>query len=143
MSVLNRPYAGLWGPNKTKLVQHTPDALVYINGDTSLPACNVCRKNIDIQPYITGLSVDAGVDTGSHSANINLAFPKRIGDDIFRDGATILRPALEVHIYMRGYFPVSGLPFLPSEFTHKRTGEKFDPVLSTLIIKPFTVSLPI
>ena len=110
MSILKRPYAGLWGPNKTKIVQHSPDALVYLNGDTSLPACSVCRRNVEIQPHVTGISVEAGVDPGAHSASINLTFPKKVGDDIFRDGATSLRPALEVHIYMRGYFPVSGLP---------------------------------
>lgn len=126
MSVINRPYAGLWGPNKTKIVQHSPDALVYLNGDTSLPACNVCKRNVDVQPLVTSITVDAGVDPGSHSATINLSFPKKIGDEIFRDGASVLRPALEVHVYMRGYFPIAGLPTNAAPDLRSQSGSDID-----------------
>jgi len=109
MGLLDRPYAGTWSPNKRKIVQYTPDALVYLNGDTSLSGCRLCRHNIDIQQFVTSLSVDAGIDPGAASASVTLSIPKSYGDSLFRDGNTLLRNGLEVHIYFRGYFPMAGM----------------------------------
>jgi len=109
MSLLDRPYAGTFAPNRRKVIQWTPDALVYLNGDTSLAGCPTCRHNIDIQQFVTSVSVDAGVDAGASSASISFSIPRSYGDSIFRDGNTLLRNGLEVHIYFRGYFPMTGL----------------------------------
>ena len=49
MGLEARPYIGTWKLNGQQLVQHTPDALVYLNGDTSLPGCAKCSGKIDIQ----------------------------------------------------------------------------------------------
>jgi hypothetical protein len=38
-----------------------------------------------------------------------MSIPRHYGDSIFRDGNTILRNGLEVHVYFRGYFPMVGL----------------------------------
>ena len=109
MSVLNRPYAGTWAPNKRNVVQWTPDFLVYLNGDTSLPGCPTCRHNIPIMEFINSISVDFGVEPGASNCSIGMAIPRHYGDSLFRDGNTLLRPALEIHVYFRGYFPMKGL----------------------------------
>jgi len=108
-AILERPYAGTWAPNQRKVTQWTPDALVYLNGDTSLSGCRTCHHRIDIQQFVTSVSVDAGVEPGASSASVTLAIPKSYGDSIFRDGNTLLRCGLEIHVYFRGYFPMTGL----------------------------------
>jgi hypothetical protein len=109
MGLMNRPYVGTYVPNKRKIIQYTPDALVYLNGDTAMAGCRVCQSRIDIQKFVTSVSVDAGVEAGASSASISLSIPRHYGDSILRDGNTILRNGLEVHIYFRGYFPMVGL----------------------------------
>lgn len=109
MGLENRPYVGTWRLDSRGLVQHTPDALVYINGDTSLPGCPKCNGRINIQKFITEISVDAGTDPGAASASFTLSIPLHHGDSFARDAQFILRPGQEVHIYKRGYFPVKGL----------------------------------
>lgn len=105
----DRPYAGTWKLNRRGLVQVQPDALVYINGDLTLPGCGGCERRINFQDYITSVSVDAGTDPGSLSASVSFSIPRHAGLSIFRDGNTVLRPGLELNVYFRGYFPVEGL----------------------------------
>jgi len=109
MSLESRPYIGTWQLNGRELVQHTPDALVYVNGDTALPGCSKCSGKIDMQRFITEVSVDAGTEPGSASATFSLSVPLHHTESFARDAKFLLRPGLEVHIYMRGYFPVMGL----------------------------------
>lgn len=109
MGLMNRPYIGTFAPNKRKIIQYTPDALVYLNGDTGMAGCRICQQRIDIQKFVTAVSVDAGVEAGAGSASISLSIPRHYGDSILRDGNTVLRNGLEVHIYFRGYFPMVGL----------------------------------
>ena len=109
MGIENRPYAGTWKIQGRKFSQYTPDCLVYINGDTSLPGCSKCSGRIDLQQFIINVSVDAGIDAGGASASVSLSIPKEYGSSIFRDNQFIIQPGLEVHIYMRGYFPYKGL----------------------------------
>lgn len=108
-SVENRPYAGTWKLNNRQVVKYTPDALVFLNGDTSLPGCPRCRGRIRIQDYVTALSVEAGTSPTSHSATITLNLPRVTGQQVFIDGYNVLRPGLEVNIFMRGYFQVRGM----------------------------------
>lgn len=109
MGVENRPYVGTWQISRQQVVQHTPDALVYINGDTTVPGCPKCNGRIDLQEFITEVSVDAGTDPGGASASFTLSIPLHHTDSFARDAKFILRPGLEVHIYMRGFFPTKGM----------------------------------
>ena len=109
MGLESRPYVGTWRLNGKSLVQVTPDALVYLNGDTSLPGCSKCNGKIDIQRFITEVSVDAGTLPGSASASFSLSVPLHHTESFARDAKFLLRPGLEVHVYMRGYFPIAGL----------------------------------
>jgi hypothetical protein len=108
-SVEDRPYAGTWKLNNRQVVKYTPDALVFLNGDTSLPGCPRCRGRVRIQDYVTSLSVEAGTAPTSHSATIQLSLPRVQGQQVFVDGYNILRVGLEVNIFMRGYFQVRGM----------------------------------
>ena len=109
MAIQNRPYAGTWVANKRSIVQWTPDFLVYLNGDTSLPGCRTCHHNINLNEFINSISVDFGVEPGASNCSIGMSVPRHYGDSIFRDGNTLLRPGLEVHVYFRGFFPMRGL----------------------------------
>ena len=105
----NRPYAGSWKPNFRKVHTWSPDALVYINGDTALIGCQECKNKIDFQPFITSVNVEAGNTSSSSSSTINFSIPKHHGDSIFKDGTFILCVGLEVNVYYRGYFNVQNL----------------------------------
>lgn len=117
MSLESRPYIGTWQIDR-KVVKHTPDALVYFNGDLSIPGCPTCAGKIDLQRYITQVSADPSTE-GPATASISLHVPRTAGDGWVRDGNFIIRPGIEVHIYMRGYFPVQGLT---SGITPEETG---------------------
>lgn len=109
MTIENRPYAGTWKPNFRKTYTWTPDALVYINGDTDIPGCRTCNNRIDLMQFITSISVSAGTDSGGLTANFSYSIPKHHGDSLFIDGTFILVTGLEVHIYFRGFFRQKGL----------------------------------
>ena len=107
-SFTNRPYSGTWNLNQMGIIRYGPDALVYVNGETSLPTFAADHRVIDIQPYITNVSADCGCSAGASSASVSLALPQQMGSALFRDGHTVISVGLEVHIYMRGYFPIKG-----------------------------------
>ena len=109
MTLANSPYVGTWKIDGKRLVQHTPDALVYLNGDTALPGCQKCHRRIDVQQFMTEVSVDAGTEPGGATASFTLAVPMHHTDSFARDAKFLLRPGLEVHVYMRGYFPADGM----------------------------------
>lgn len=109
MGLEARPYIGSWRLRGRSVVSHTPDALVYINGDISVPGCQKCSSKINIQKFVTSVSVDAGCDPAGAQASITLTVPTHHLDSFARDSQFILHPGLEVHVYMRGYFPVKGL----------------------------------
>lgn len=108
-NIAQRPYVGSWKLNNQLLVKHTPDALVFVNGDLSIPGCDTLQTKVNLQPFIKSVSVDTSVEPGGHSATISLAVPRVYGESLVRDGRSVLKPTLEVHVYMRGYFPVKGL----------------------------------
>jgi hypothetical protein len=131
--ILDRPYVGLWKPNFRKTLSYAPDALVYINGDTSLVGCKDCNNRIDFQPYITQVSCGAGVEASSGDANISFSIPKHHGDSIFKDGAFLITPGLEVNIYIRGVFDVKDLN--NDEIVEYPDSEKYN--LKDLKMKPY------
>lgn len=113
MSIRNRPYVGSWQMNRT-LVRHTPDAIVYVNGHSEFSVCASCNKKLDLNKYITSVSCDAGIEPNA-SATLNLSVPKMSTDVFSHDGNYVLRPGLEVVIFMRGYFPMDGYVLLGQE----------------------------
>ncbi len=116
----NRAPAGNWTENRT-LVRHTPDAVVLINGYEEFATCPSCNRTINLQKYITTISADVSVEM-SASANFSVVIPQWELSRFMRDGVPILQPALEVVIFMRGYFPMRGFADLGQDPT-----EGFDP----------------
>lgn len=109
MGLEQRPYVGTWALNRHKLVQHTPDALLFVNGDTSIPGCAKCNGRIDLQQFVTAISTDAGVEPSAASTQVSMSIPRHTSDTMMRDAEFLLRPGLEVHVYEKGYFPVEGM----------------------------------
>lgn len=108
MGIEDRPYVGTWRLNSKKVVKVTPDCLVYVNGDTSIAGCPSCSGRIDLQKYITDVSVDPSTE-GPATASISMHIPKSAGDGLYQDGQFVLHPGLEIHVYLRGFFAVQGL----------------------------------
>lgn len=108
-NVGNRPYIGTLSLDNKEVVRLTPDAMVFVNGDLSIPGCPDCNGKIDLQPYISQVSVDPATAPPA-TASVSLHIPRAQAHSFFRDGQCILRPGLEINIYFRGYFPVEGLP---------------------------------
>jgi hypothetical protein len=119
MSIKNRPYVGNWQINKT-LVRHTPDAIVYINGHPEFVTCPSCNKKFDFNKYVTSVTCDAGVEP-SAGASVRLSVPKSVTEVFSHDGNYVLKPGLEVTIFMRGYFPMEGYALLGQE---EESGDK-------------------
>ena len=113
MSVVNRPFAGNWSPDilnfKRRFTTWTPDAIVLFNGDTKLPGCNECKNKIDFQAFITSVNCSAGTEASPSSADISLSIPSHYGDSIFKDGEFLFQTGVEINIYYRGFFEISGL----------------------------------
>jgi len=107
VTIKDRPYIGSWVMNKT-VVRHTPDCVVYINGHPEIAGCQTCNQVIDIQKYITTVSVEPSVEPVA-TATIELAIPKTASAAFGLDANPILKVGLEVVIFMRGYFPVEAL----------------------------------
>jgi hypothetical protein len=107
MSLRNRPFVGNWQLSSQSVVQHTPDAIVFVNGYQELATCPACSQAINIQKYITSVSADASTES-SASANFSVNIPQHEMSRFTRDGNYLLQPSLEVVIIMRGYFPMKG-----------------------------------
>lgn len=107
MSIENRPFVGTWQLNQKGVVRHTPDALVYINGNAEMPGCASCGGNIPIQRYITSITVDPNIQPPA-TASFSMQIPTSAAQTFVHDGEFLIKPGMEVSIYMRGYFPVKG-----------------------------------
>ena len=106
MSIADRPYIGTWRMNRS-VVRYTPDAIVYINGHTEVASCMSCGQTLDFNKYITTISTDPSTEPVT-TASLSLTMPKHSASVFSHDGNYVLRPGLEVVIYMRGYFPTTG-----------------------------------
>lgn len=114
-SVESRPYSGNWQPGKFEVVNTAPDAIVHINGESTLPGCGDCGGRLDLQRYITAVSSDNATSPNAHSSTINLAIPVAESHGFFVGEQCILQAGLEVHCFAKGYFPMKGLYGSPQE----------------------------
>jgi len=104
------PFSGTFTPNVRPTVVMAPDAKVLINGESELIGCPSCRKQFDINKFVTSVQVDLNVDSAPGSATISLSVPRHTVDDIFFDGEVILSPMMEIEVFAKGYFLVEGVP---------------------------------
>jgi len=103
-------FRGTWEPNKRPYVTLSPDVYVTLQGETSVIACGECRREVNLNDYITGVSTEASVDSAPGSATINLSIPDNDANDFYVDGQFIVVPMMEIEVYAKGYFLVGGFP---------------------------------
>ncbi len=103
-------FRGTFEPNRRPWVSLTPDVYVSLQGETTLIACGECKREVNINKYLTGASVDASVDSPPGSATFNLAIPDNDINDFFVDGQFVIIPMMEVEIFAKGYYTVGGFP---------------------------------
>ena len=123
MSIKNRPFTGTWTEQvrNKKVKRHVPDIIVNFNGEPSVPSCAGCSGRIDMQDFITSVTVSNSTDTSPANASISLSIPTNRYACLFRDNKFVLQTGMEVHIYMRGYFSTTQLTAYQGDFD--RDGE--------------------
>ena len=131
MALETRPFIGSWRSDGQTIIQHTPDCVVTINGYTEIPGCPSCNGRIDIQRYVTAVSVDPSLEPPA-SASVTLFIPSVDNQFFFRDGDFLLQPGLEIRIYMRGFFAQK---FLTREDADRAGIAAFDP--SSYAVYPY------
>ena len=111
MSIKNRPFKGTWeeGVSNKETRRHVPDTIVNFNGEPSVPSCAGCSGRIDMQDFITSVSVSNSTDTNPASASISMSIPTNRYACLFRDNKFVLQTGMEVHVYMRGFFSATEL----------------------------------
>jgi len=103
-------FRGTWSPNKRPYVVVAPDAYVAIQGETTAIVCGNCRREVNLNKYLTGISTEASVDSPPGSATVNLSIPDNDVNDFFMEGEFLIQPMMEIEIFAKGYFTVGGYP---------------------------------
>jgi len=91
-------------------VVHSPDTLVFINGEQDILGCGSCMRRMDFNKFITSVQVDLSVDSVPGSASIAMSIPRHTVDDFFVNGEPIISPMMEIEIFSKGFFTVEGVP---------------------------------
>lgn len=103
-------FRGTWQPNRRPYVVLTPDAYVSIQGETHVIACGECRREININKYLTGISTEASVDSAPGSATISLSVPDTDINDFYIEGELVIISMMEIEIFAKGYYTIGGTP---------------------------------
>ncbi len=103
-------FRGTWKPNRRPYVVLTPDIYVAIQGETSIIACGECKRQLNFNAYVTGISTEASVDSPPGSSTINLSIPDNDVNNFYVDGQFVIIPMMEIEIYAKGYYLVGGFP---------------------------------
>ncbi len=103
-------FRGTWQPNRRPYVTIAPDVYVALQGETTVIACGECKREININDYLTGISTEASVDSPPGSATINLSVPDNDVNNFYVDGQLLIIPMMEIEIYAKGYFLIGGYP---------------------------------
>ncbi len=103
-------FRGTWSPNRRPFVSLTPDVYVSVQGETTVIACGECRREVNINRYLTAVSTEASVDSPPGSATITLSVPDTDVNDLFVDGRLVLMSMMEIEIFSKGYYTVGGFP---------------------------------
>jgi len=88
----------------------TPDVYVAIQGETSVIGCGECKRRVDVNKFVVGVSTEASVDAPPGSATINLSIPDNHINDFFANDQFIIIPMMEIEIYAKGYYTIGGFP---------------------------------
>lgn len=103
-------FRGNWAPNRRPYIVVAPDAYVAIQGETNVIVCGTCRRELNINKYLTGLSTEASVDSPPGSATVTLSIPDNDINDFYSEGELVIHPMMEIELFAKGYFTVGGYP---------------------------------
>lgn len=103
-------YRSSWKPNKRPYVTITADAYITVQGETIVIGCGECKREIDINKFVTGISTEGTVDSPPGSATINLSIPDNQVNQFYVNDGFVLLPMMEIEIYAKGYYTVGGFP---------------------------------
>lgn len=103
-------YRSSWKPNKRPYITITPDAYITVQGETTIIGCGECRREIDINKYLTGISTEASVDSPPGSASFNLSIPDNQVSQFYVNDGFVVIPMMEIEIYVKGYYTIGGFP---------------------------------
>lgn len=103
-------WRGTWVPNRRQYVTLTCDGYVSLQGQTSVAVCGECRRELDINRYLTGFSTEGNVDSPPGSATVNLSIPDTDVNEFYVDGELAIIPMMEISIHAKGYYTVGGFP---------------------------------
>jgi len=103
-------WSGTHVNNSRPYVTISADAYVAIQGETTILGCGECRRVINFNEYMTGLSVDTSTDNPPGNASINFTVPDTAINDWYAEDNLVLLPMMEVEIYAKGYFLIGGVP---------------------------------
>ncbi len=103
-------FRGTWSPNKRPYLSLAPDVYVSVQGQTTVIACGECQRKIDVNKYVTGVQVDASVDSPPGTATITMSVPDVDVNEFYVDGQLVLISMMEIEIFAKGYYTVGGFP---------------------------------
>jgi len=101
-------YAGTYG--QKKVIKLAPDAIVRINGSTTIEICSKCKAKINLSKYVTNISTSLANNTTIGNAQFSIAMPRHGDDGVYmvRGGKVHgLNLMDEVEIFIKGRFPNS------------------------------------
>ncbi len=103
-------YNGTGTNSDRKHIVVAPDAYVKIQGSTTLTTCGDCGKKLNLNKYLTSLSVNASVESAPGSSSVSLSVPDTDVGDMYVDGQLVIKPMMEIEIYAKGYYAIGGIP---------------------------------
>lgn len=94
-----------------KTLRYAPDAVVYINRDTTLPVCQGCGGRRSFQGDVQSISVSNTTDSVPGSCSVNIPLGRHdFRDYIDQNGQLVFKPMQEIEVWMKGQFLVDGEP---------------------------------
>lgn len=103
-------FAGTSNPNARPRLVINADAYIAIQGETSIVGCGECQRRININDFVTGFSTEASIDSAPGTSTVTLSIPQNSKNDFYAENEFIIIPMMEIEIYSKGYYAVSGSP---------------------------------
>lgn len=103
-------WRGTWVPNRRQYVTLACDGYVSIQGQTSVVVCGECRRELDVNRYLTSFSTEGNVDSPPGGATVNLSIPDNEINDFYVDGELAIVEMMEIALFAKGYYTVGGYP---------------------------------
>lgn len=103
-------FSGTNNPNSRPRLVISPDSYIAVQGQTSIVGCGECSRKININDYVTGFSTEASIDSAPGSSTIQLSIPQNSVNNFYAENQFIIIPMMEIEIFSKGYYNVSGVP---------------------------------